>query len=145
MKEWQREQVARRCHSMRLSGKDGFAIAETLAEEGVANITPAQAVEWANEHAAKLPAPTDPQERALMVALYDLWISRADGDYHRDPSDPRWINTKDAINAVAKLGKLRSDLLGLNAPTRAEVDHLLNGEKMSIDEELAKLTQELGI
>lgn len=144
--EWEREQLLKRCYSMRLAGKDAFTISEAIYNDGGPQLSVTQVHDFAEEWAARLPAPTNPEARRDMVALYDLWISRVDGDYHRDPvNDPRWMPTKDAVSAICRLSERKAKLLGLDAPTRGEVEHLLKAGTVSIEAELETLRAELGL
>lgn len=144
IKEWEREQLMRRCYSQRLAGKDAFAIAEGLQDEGVMLSVP-QVLEYADEWAARQPTQSNPEARKQEIDRIDVWLSRVDGDYSRPVDDERRMSTKDAVAAFCRLSERRCKLLGLDAPSKSEITALLANKPASIDEEIAQLAIELGL
>jgi len=143
--EWEREQLMKRCYSMRLAGKDAFTISEAIYKEGGPQLSVTQVHDFSEEWAARLPAPTNPEARRDMVAQIDQWIGEVVGSYHREPTDLRWTNLKDSVASFCRLADRKSKLLGLDAPTRGEVELLMKQGTVSIEEELSILRSELGL
>lgn len=129
----------RKAYELHLEGKDEFDIAEALA------IPVGTVPELLAEAQAAAPTPSNTEARLDEIKRVDVWLSRVNADYLRDPEDPRHMTTTQAVGAFIKLSERRCKLLGLDAPTKQEIEATLHAAPVSIDEELQLLADELGL
>lgn len=129
---------ARIAYELHLEGKDEFDIAEAL------NLPVDDVSTLLQEAQASAPSPTNTEARKDEIKRVDVWLQRVNADYLRSPDDARHMTTSQAVAAFIKLSERRCKLLGLDAPTRAEVEATLTHSPVSIDQELNQLAQELG-
>lgn len=124
----------KQAYELSLAGNDSFDIAEAL------NITVEDAEKAVQAFQDALPTPSATEARRLEVARCDLWLQRVDAEYISQT-----LPIDKAVNSAMKLSERRCKLLGLDAPSRAEVTALLSATPSSVDEEIAHLAVELGL
>lgn len=99
-----------------------------------------------NDWGDSLPSPTNTEARRDEIKRVDTWLGRVNADYLRPPEDPRHMPTSQAVTAFIKLSERRCKLLGLDAPSRAEIEATLHAATPgAIEDEIARLADELGL
>lgn len=132
---------AKTAYGMHLAGNDEFEIAEHL------RLPVADVRDMITNWSASLPSPSNAEARRDEIKRVDTWLARLDLAYHTTDEDGRReIPIDKAITSFVRLSERRCRLLGLDVPTRAEVEMTLNGAPpSSVDEEIQKLAVELGL
>lgn len=127
--------LMRECYKRRLAGQDDFQIAEAL------KITVARASSYATEWTESNAEPDNVEARRTEVARVDTWLARVDAEYCE-----KNITVDKAVTAFCRLSERRCKLLGLEAPTRAEVAATLTSQvPLTIEDEIRALSAELGL
>jgi hypothetical protein len=111
-----------------------FDIAEKL------QVTVEEANALVTDYADTMPSPSNTEARRTEVARVDLWLARVDA---------AWVSKElpieKAVTAFTRLSERRCKLLGLDAPSRAEIEATLHAVTPgAIEDELARLSTELG-
>ena len=126
---------ARMAYEMHLAGEDEFTIAEKL------RITVDEAVALFTEFSASMPTPTTTEARRDEVKRVDTWLARVDAAWIS-----KEITVPQAVLSFCRLSERRCRLLGLEAPTKAEIEATLHAATpASIEEEIARLALDLGL
>lgn len=124
----------REAYEMHLAGKDDFDIAEKFG------VTLDEARSMVETYGNALPSPTNAAARRDEVARVDVWLGRVDAAWVKGD-----LPVDKAVNSFVKLSERRCKLLGLDAPSKAEIEATLNMKTPdSIDEEVQQLADELG-
>lgn len=131
------DNLARRAYELRLAHVDDLEIARELnisssaVSELIANYIPA---------ATPTESAENTKARQEEVALLDVWTKRVDAEYRQQN-----VPIDKAVSSIVRLSERRSKLLGLDSPTRSQIEATLSDSPLTIDEELQKLQEELGL